>query len=140
MKYLFDTNVISEVRHPNGDSDVKSRFAAIPQADLYTSAIVFAELSKGVYILPKGKRRSSLIDWLDGFEQQFSDRILPFDRITAKIHGQLVADAASRGIQISVSDGQIAATAIQNKLQVITRNEKDFVHTGATIWNIWKAG
>ncbi len=78
-----------------------------------------------------------MISWLDQFEQQFSDRILAFDRVTGKIHGEMVANALRKGIQIGVSDGQIAATAIQYDLEMITRNEKDFAHTGATIWNIW---
>ena len=138
MKFLFDTNVISEVRHPKGDSKVKERFAEIPQSDLYTSSVVFAELTKGIWSLAKGRRRDSLLEWLDQFEKQFGDRILPFDQSTAKIHGKMVAEALSKGIQIGSSDGQIAASAIKYNLTVITRNERDFKHTGAKIWNIWK--
>ena len=35
----------------------------------------------------------------------------------------------------SLTDSLIAATAIENNLTVITRNEQDFIHTGANIFN-----
>ena len=138
MNFLVDTNVISEVQHHQGSDHVKQRFAEIPQERLLTSSIVFGELTKGVAALPNGKRKNGLEVWLEQFEIVFGDRILPFDRDSAKIWGRMVAECQTEGYRVSVSDGQIAATALQHSLIVITRNEKHFHRTGAKAWNIWE--
>lgn len=138
MKFLADTNVISEIQHPQGSETVKERFRRIEPADLFTSSIVFGELTKGVISLPVGRRKDRLATWLEQFESEFGDRILPFGRELAKVLGQIAAKCQAEGVSISVSDGQIAATAVCHDLVVITRNEKHFRHTGAKIWNIWE--
>jgi predicted nucleic acid-binding protein len=35
-------------------------------------------------------------------------------------------------------DSLIAATALQNEMVLVTRNEKDFSHSGIEILNPWK--
>ena len=139
MSYLVDTNVISEVRHPEGNEQVKERFRQLEEDCVFTSAIVFGELTKAVNALPKGKRKDGLIAWLREFESGFGDRILPFDRLVARVWGEMVAEGLGKGQRISVSDGQIAATAKFHDLIVITRNGKHFEHTGAKLWNIWES-
>lgn len=138
MSYLFDTNVISEIRHSQGDRLVKERFSMIPPDRLYTSAIVYGELTNGIAALPDGRKKKLLEAWCDQFEDQFGDRILPFDRHIAKIWGTITASCFSAGTRISAMDGQIAATAISHQMILITRNEKHFKPTGVKIWNIWK--
>ncbi len=138
MRFLVETNVLSELRHPQGDPQVKERFRRIDEVDLFTSAIVFGELAKGVASLPAGKRKDRLNSWLEQFEAGFGDRILPLDREVAKMWGQIVAACQAEGAAVGVSDGQIAATAVFHDLVVITRNGKHFQHTRAKIWNIWE--
>lgn len=138
MKYLVDTNVISELRHPKGSQAVKDRFARLNQDCVFTSAVVFGELTKGVNLLASGKRKNGLMVWLEQWEAHFGDRILSFDRAVAKLWGEMVVAALAKGFRLGVSDGQIASTAIFHGLIVITRNEKHFQATGAKIWNIWE--
>ena len=138
MSYLFDTNVISEIRHPQGSRVVKERFCAIPEGQLFTSAIVYGELTSGIAALSKSRKKSLLEAWCREFEDQFSARILPFDRQTAKIWGNITATCREMGTTLGAIDGQIAATAISHQMVLITRNEKHFKHTGVKIWNIWK--
>ena len=106
MSYLFDTNVISEIRHPQGDKLVKERFATIPPDRLYTSAIVYGELTNGIAALPNSKKKRLLEVWCDQFEDQFGDRILPFDRHAAKIWGTINANSLRVGTRIGALDGQ----------------------------------
>ncbi len=73
MRVLLDTNVISEIRHPNGNEFVKHRIAAVHADVLFVSAVVFAELTKGVLRLPKGRKRKELLLWLKRFESDFGD-------------------------------------------------------------------
>jgi len=139
MRILLDTNVISEIRHPKGSSAVKQRIAAIHPDSLFLSAIVFAELTKGVLRLPKGARRKELLVWLSRLESVYGDRILPFDRETARLWGMIAAENEAKGLSTNVSDGQIAATAIQNGLVLTTRNTRHFETTGAQLWNPWES-
>ena len=43
------------------------------------------------------------------------------------------------GRSLSVPDAQIAATALEHGLTVVTRNVKDFENLGAIILNPWEA-
>ena len=140
MRFLVDTNVISEVRHPKGSRVVKRRFRELDTETVFTSVVVFGELTKGVRSLPKGRRKTGLEVWLGQFESGFGDRILPIDPQVAKVWGELMSDGLAKGVQIGVSDGQIAATAIVHHLTIITRNKRHFEPTGARVWNIWASG
>ena len=92
MRFLVDTNVISEVRHPKGSRVVKRRFRELDTETVFTSVVVFGELTKGVRSLPKGRRKTGLEVWLGQFESGFGDRILPIDPQVAKVWGELMAD------------------------------------------------
>ena len=52
MKYLIDTNVISEVR--NCDPYVSAWFSSINDEDVYLSVLVLGEIRRGI----EGARRS----------------------------------------------------------------------------------
>jgi toxin FitB len=138
VRYLVDTNVISEVRHPTGNPRVKQRFALLKAGSLFCSSVVFGELTRGVAKLPAGKRRRELESWLTQFETRFANRILPFDHETARLWGRLSAECEAKGVLLGMADAQIAATAIQHGLILITRNARHFETTGARVWNIWE--
>ncbi len=138
MRYLLDTNVLSELQSPQGDELVKTRFSRLDTDSLFTSAVVFGEIRKGIRRLPQSQRKQNLEFWFNEFSLEYNNRILPFDMDTAQIWGDLVAKSELNGVSVSVADGQIAATAIQHGLVVITRNTKDFQNTGARLWNIWE--
>lgn len=138
MRWLLDTNVISEIRHPQGDREVKRRISALPSESLFLSAIVFGELVKGVRRLPESERKGELLGWLVKLETDFGDRILPFDREAARIWGGLVAASEARGLSIGMADGQIAATAIQNNVVLVSRNTRHFDLPELQLWNPWE--
>jgi predicted nucleic acid-binding protein len=50
----------------------------------------------------------------------------------------LTAAAQKKGQIVAAPDGQIAATAKQHGLYVMTRNVKDFEPTGAMLINPWE--
>jgi predicted nucleic acid-binding protein len=51
--------------------------------------------------------------------------------------GNLVAELEQNGRPLPAMDSLIAATAIQNSLTLVTRNEKDFAGTKVLIINPW---
>lgn len=85
MRFLLDTNLISELRHTRGDLEVKRRFARLEPDDLFVSVVVFGELTNGIERLPRGRRKRELQSWLSEFETEFGDRLLPFDREAARV-------------------------------------------------------
>lgn len=138
MKYLLDTNVISELQKKTGDGLVKRRFSRQAPEALYVSSIVVGELRKGIQRLTDGQKKRQLELWFLEFIKEHKNRVLSFDLDTAQIWGDLVAKLDNDGTPISTADRQIAATAIQHGMILVTRDTKDFAHTGVRLWNIWE--
>ncbi|MGH2530987.1 MAG: type II toxin-antitoxin system VapC family toxin [Thermomicrobiales bacterium] len=139
MRVLLDTCVISELRRPQGDPRVTQHVAESEPDSLFLSAITLGELTKGVALLPEGRRKREIASWLLGLEQQFTKQILPVDHDVARLWGELTAHAQLQGIQIPASDGLIAATAIRHGLHVMTRNTKHFAASGTLIFDPWQS-
>lgn len=133
MKLLLDTCILSELCQSQGAQDIRKTLSSCDDDDLFVSAITIGEISKGISLLPESRKKHELGHWLDGLEQQFSDRILPIDRDLAVMWGELTARARLVGVVVPVSDGLIAATALCYGLHVMTRNTKHFHETGVFI-------
>ena len=135
---ILDTNVISELlrRSPN---DVVARWVLGQSTnDLRITSITIAEILYGIERLPNGTRRDELMSLAKRTVQQFASQILPFDNDSAAHYATIRAARESLGIPISGFDAQIAAICLNNKAQLATRNEKDFVNLGVSIINPWK--
>lgn len=135
MKFLVDTCILSELAKPKCNEKVRKAFLPIESNMLFISSVTIGEIVKGIFLLPHTKKRKSLADWLLSIESSFERQVLPFDKDTAVIWGELSASLKLKGINISSTDRQIAATALQHGLHIMTRNVKDFEHTGALIIN-----
>ena len=64
MKFLVDANVLSEATNPQPDAKVEV-WLADHETQLAINPIIFGELRFGILLLPKSKRRSDLLGWLD---------------------------------------------------------------------------
>ena len=134
MKYLLDTDVISQYKKLAPDSRVDAWLEGTDQSDLYISSITMAELWYGVYLMAASKRRSALQAWLEEeVPAQFSDRILPFGPECAATYGRLLARAQKRGHNAGVLDTMIAAIAVAHGMTVATLNRKDFERLGVEV-------
>ena len=137
MRVLLDTCVLSELRKAQVDVGVRQAVDEIPDDDLFVSVISIGEIAKGIALLDDSRRKRELQSWLQSLERDYATRILPVDRDTAHIWGELTATARKNGRIISASDGLIAATARGHGLHVMTRNVFDFEPTGAMLINPW---
>ena len=138
---VLDTNVVSEVMRPVPAPTVLDWFANRFAADLYLPAIVEAELRFGILLLPEGKRRDGLAAALeDMIEDDFADRVLPFDSLAARSYAAIAAQRRRTGRAVKEADYQISAIAASRGAAMATRNVKDFEGAGIEILNPWEHG
>lgn len=137
--YLLDTNVVSELVKAVPDRRVLAWVAAQSASDLHLSAVALGEIVRGVAKLKSGRRRDSLMRWVEhDLQAQFEGRILAFDQGAAVIWGRLMGEADRAGRPLASADAQIAATAIRHGLVVATRNVADYRISGVAIVNPWR--
>jgi len=137
MAYLLDTNVLSEFLKKAPDKNVIRWISDSDETQHNISSLTIAEIQKGISKLPASQRKTNLKVWLDNVIKRYQDRIISFDLKTARIWGETMAVLESRGRPLPLMDSLLTATALQHDLTLVTRNEKDFEHTGVKILNIW---
>ena len=72
--------------------------------------------------------------------EPFDDaNILPVTKAIGERCAALSARAQEKGIQSSVIDGLVAATALEHDLTLVTRNVKDFEQLGVALFNPWES-
>ena len=136
---LLNTNVVSEPLRPAPEARVIEWMDAQPLETLYLSAMTVAELRAGVELLPAGKRRNSLQEYLEkrGLPS-FVGRVLPFDLACTSPYAELLATARKAGSGIETADACIAAVALANGFSVATRDTSPFQAAGLTVINPWE--
>ena len=128
MKFLVDTNVISELRkRTRVDPNVVKWVARTPVKEIGTSVIVLAEIRHGIELKRwKDPRQAETLDrWFAEMRMRLGDRVLPVDEPIAEAWAQL-------GIPnpIPLIDGILAATAKVHGLTLVTRNVAHISGTG----------
>ena len=137
MKYLPDTNVLSEIRKPSGHAGVKTFVNSLREEDIFISAISIGEIVYGIEKLPEGPKKTELFVWLTlKLTKRFGNRIIPLDTETMAEWGRLQARI---GKTLPLFDSLIAASALARRLAVLTRNTKDFnMIAGIILLNPWE--
>lgn len=135
---VLDTNVLSELLRPNPAPRVEAWLAAQDGASVYFTSIGEAELRYGVAILPAGRRRTTIGAAIDDIlDEDFRDRILPFDREAARAYAAIAAERRAAGRPIRQFDCQIAAIARAHGASVATRNTGDYEGCGIAVIDPW---
>jgi toxin FitB len=138
MRFLLDTNVISEPMKARPNAGVLAWLAEVDEDSVFLSVVTITELRHGIERLVAGKRRDHLDRWLrTDLESRFEGRILPVDLEIADACARLVARSESMGRPIEPRDAFIAATAQVHGLTLVTRNTSDFEATVNAIVTPW---
>lgn len=138
--WLLDTNVIASLIAPDGAPSVK-RWAAGEAEDRFNlSVITLAEYDKGISGLAEDDpRRARHAANRDAIEARFGARVLPLTNAAVRrwgvISGRVRRDT---GHPPPVIDTLLAATAIEARLYLVTRNIRDVSRTGAAVFNPWE--
>jgi predicted nucleic acid-binding protein len=129
MRYLLDTNIISDIAKPAPSESLLAWMSEQNDEGLFVASLTIAEIRRGVLEKPAGKRRDQLEVWFSGPEGPqalFAGRVLPFDENAGLIWARLMADGKRLGRPRSALDMIIAAVAEAHGCTVVTDNEKDF--------------
>jgi predicted nucleic acid-binding protein len=122
VAYLFDTDAISEVLKKQPLAAYLGWLGTIPRDRQFCSAVTVGELFKGAY------RSSNKERHLKNVTERVLPAltILPYDLNTARIFGKLSATLEQSGAPLVDADLQIAATAVQHELELVTGNLRHF--------------
>ena len=124
MKYLLDTNVLSEPLKTNPDESVLKKLKKY-QYEIVTAAPVWHELQFGCQRLPESRKREIIKRFLNDVIKQ-NLLILPYDEKAAQWHAEERARLSRKGSTPPFVDGQIASIAKVNGLILITSNIENF--------------
>ncbi len=137
--WLLDTNVIASLSAPGGAPSVKAWANGQDEARFYLSVITLAEFDKGIAQLaeddPNRVRHAAS---RDAIADRFGRRVLSLSDAVVRRWGALAGRIRREtGHPPPVIDTLLAATAIEHRLFLVTRNTGDVRHTGAAVFNPW---
>jgi predicted nucleic acid-binding protein len=140
VKWLVDTNAISETLQLRPDPHVVGWFRITQSNDIAMSIVTLAELRDGASTAREEARRRRLFAWIDAtVTPAFENRILPLSLEILIDWLRLGRLLRSQGAPHDPSDLLIASTARVHNLIVVSRNLRHFVGTGVTLYNPWDA-
>lgn len=122
MRFLLDTNILSELLKKRPNPHMIARLRAVPSESLFTSCICVMELRFGCAL-----RGDSGYFW-ERITSEILSRIniLPVDHPEAVIAGDLLASFKKAGQIIGTEDILIASTALSHKCIIVTANVRHF--------------
>lgn len=136
MRYLLDTNVISELRKPKPNSDVVRFIAGLPLRDLFLSVVSLAEIRFGILCGVRQDQRERLEYWLgNSIRPMFEpDRVLPVTEAILVRWRVLMEAGRKSGHTFSQPDLLIAATAAEHQLTVVSRDSLHYLRAWLNPW------
>jgi predicted nucleic acid-binding protein len=133
VRYLLDTNVVSELRkRERADPGLREWFAAVEREDLALSVLVLGELRLGILRLGRRDPQAAahLGAWLARLERSYRGRLLPVDSAVAESWAELNVLRP-----LPVIDSLQAATAKVHGLTLVTRNVDDLAGVKVPLHN-----
>jgi len=139
LKYLLDTNIISELVSKKPNKIVVEYINNLNQDDVYLSVITIGEIQAGIQNIESESRKALLLKWLySDLFKKFENKIIHIDIDIMLMWGNINHQLKKAGKPLPIMDSLIAATCIQNKGTLITRNESDFKNLEIAIINPFK--
>jgi predicted nucleic acid-binding protein len=136
LRFLLDTNVVSEALRKKPDPKIADWLGGASDESLFLSALTIGEIRRGIEKKVHDRRkREELERFLAGVVSSYGPRILPIDAAVAECWGGL-----SRRRSLCVVDGLIAATAIVHNL-VLASGDNSFSAAAINkfrVFNPWR--
>lgn len=131
MRYLIDTNVVSETRKPKPHPGVLAWLKGLSPDQGFFSAVTFGEIQKGVELTRRQDpiKSNEIEVWAARLEA--TSNVLPMDSACFREYARLMH---GRSATLS-EDAMIAATARVYGLTIATRNEAGFKSLSVPVFN-----
>jgi toxin FitB len=127
VSFLLDTNIISEWVKPQPNPSVIAWLHEVDEDRTFLSVASFAEIRRGIELMPQGRRRERLVTWLaEDLPARFEGRLLDIDSRVAEAWGVVMARGQKVGRNLGTMDAFLAATAEVHGMTLVTHNVRDF--------------
>jgi predicted nucleic acid-binding protein len=135
---VLDTNVVSALMRREPEPLVVSWLDSLPAESVWTTSVTVFEIRLGLEILVEGRRRRELEEaFAKALEEDFENRVLPFDEAAAQAAGLIAAERRRAGRTVEIRDVQIAGIAKARKATLATRNTRHFEGCGVVFVDPW---
>jgi predicted nucleic acid-binding protein len=133
LKYLLDTNVLSELRKGiRANPSVRKWWSETDSLDVCVSVLVLGEIRQGIERLKirNPDKAQEIERWLESIPRMMGTRLLVVNHRVADVWGRMGVKRT-----LPLVDSLLAATAVAHDLTLVTRNTKDITDTGARYLN-----
>ena len=104
----------------------------------YLSVVSLAEIIRGITRHPDSAQQRSLQYWVDDtLRVWFKDRLISISQEIAETAGRITGHRDKAGRPLSFADAFIAATAMEHRLVLVTRNTRDFQGLDLDLLDPW---
>lgn len=134
MKYLFDTDVLSNMVKPIPSTPLIAKLATVPRIEQCVSSITVGELIYGAARL--GDRATILRQRIERLLLA-NLTIVSFDAHAARRYGELRAALEREGRPLVEADLRIAAIALSHNLILVTGNGWHFARISGLLIENW---
>jgi toxin FitB len=135
---VLDTNVVSALMRHEPDPIVVAWLDGLPPESVWTTSVTVFEVRLGLEILAAGRRRRQLEEAFEKtLEEDFENRVLPFDLAAAEAAGRLAAERRRAGRPVEIRDTQIAGIIQARKATLATGNTRHFEGCGLVLVDPW---
>jgi toxin FitB len=131
VRFLVDTNVISEIRkRDRAHTNVIRWVTSTPVEEIGTSVLVLAEIRRGIELKRRNdpQQGKSLDRWFSHMRTGLADRVLPVDEPVAEAWALLGLPNP-----LPLIDGLLAATAKVHGMTLVTRNVAQIAAAGVPL-------
>lgn len=134
IRYLIDTNVVSELRKPKPHGAAFAWLHSLELGQAFFSAVTFGEIQRGVELTRRQDpvKANEIEAWAAQLER--TSQVLSMDAACFREYARLI----HRRSDTLGEDAMMAATARVHGLTVSTRNERDFAHFDVAVLNPFK--
>lgn len=128
MKYLLDTNIISEFISKKPNQKVLEFITSLDESHVFLSVITIGEIKFGIEKVKSEKKKEMLSHWLyNDLLERFDGRIVDIDTDIMLKWGEVNQHLQSIGKPMPIMDSLIASSCLAKDLVLITRNERTFI-------------
>jgi len=133
-RFLFDANVVSELRKPKPHGAVVAWFKLLHPIQIFVSAVTIGELQYGAELTRRQNPQKA--EELDAWIASVADgvQLLSMDDLCCREWARLWQHKSDT----LLVDAMLAATARVHTLTIATRDEADFKHLDVDIFNPFK--